>query len=418
MIQTEKMNMERAEGLAASLVPHRDVPHTPLRIMHVVNSLGRGGTEFGVLKLIAALKPESFEHRLCTTRHFDPEFVRTNRLEKIMDVAGRSDPSFQFPFFRLKRIFERHRPHIVHTRNWGALEAVPAARLAGVPIVIHSEHGYEVEMLQGMPMRRRMFRRFVYMMTDAVLAVTRELGEYHARQAWIRPESFRVIYNGVDTDRFSPSQDVRNRLRCGLGVGRHTFLIGGVGRMVSIKDYRTLLRAVESLVTKDLDARVLLVGDGSQLEALRTQVRESAHLGSRVTFTGASDRIPEFLNAMDAFVLPSLGEGMSNTLLEAMAVGLPLVATRVGGNPEVIEDGRCGFFFSPGDATHLAQLLEQLCIAPKLRDSMSTAARERAILHFSLGAMVRRYEELYLEHAQRRSLLRMNEMKGIGRLRE
>src|SRR5208337_3232012 len=184
-----------------------------LRIVHVVNCLSRGGMEFGILKLMTGLGSDKFEHRFCTTRKYDDDFVRAYGLEKILDVAAGSGKGLQFPLFRLKKIFQQYRPHIVHTRNWGALEAVPAARLAGVPVVIHSEHGYEIDNVAGLPMRRRLFRRMAYSMTDVIFTVTRELRDYHARQSWTAPDRIRVVYNGVDTDRFVPSLKMRVRTR-------------------------------------------------------------------------------------------------------------------------------------------------------------------------------------------------------------
>lgn len=376
----------------------------PLRIMHVVSSLGRGGAELGILKLVSGLDPEIFEHRLCATRDFDPDFVHAFQLDSVFNVAGRSDSTFQFPFFRLKKLFERHRPDIVHTRNWGALEAVPAARRAGVPVIIHSEHGYEVDMLKGMQLRRRLFRHFAYAMTDAVFAVTRELRDYHALQAWISPERIGVMYNGVDTERFSASPEKRNRVRNELCISSSTFVIGSVGRLVAIKDYRTLLRAAEIIAQRGKDIRVVLVGEGREREILEAQVRSSAELSGRVTLAGASDSVPDLLNAMDVYVLSSLREGMSNTLLEAMSTSLPIVATRMGGNPEAIEEQRSGFFFFPGDVVHLADLLERLCSDTELRKRLGAASRDRAVAEFSLRQMLQRYHALYLEQAQRRGL--------------
>ena len=117
----------------------------PLRILHVISYMGRGGAEMGILKLIAGLG-EGFEHRICTTRGYDAAFVKTSFAEEKMFVAGSSDLKLQFPLLRLARIMRQYRPHIVHTRNWGAIEAVAAAKLAGVPVVVHSEHGYEVDL--------------------------------------------------------------------------------------------------------------------------------------------------------------------------------------------------------------------------------------------------------------------------------
>src|SRR5882757_8511559 len=209
-----------------------------LRILHVISYMGRGGAEMGILKLIAGLG-DGFEHRICTTRGFDTSFVRSCFSEEKMFVAGSPDLKLQFPLFRLVRIMRKYRPHIVHTRNWGAIEAVAAAKLAGVPVVIHSEHGYEVHMFAGLPMRRRLFRRAVYAMADSIFAVTGELRDYHARQAWILPERMGVLYNGVDTLRFAPSRESRIATRKELGLPEHSFVVGSVGRLVPIKDQKT-----------------------------------------------------------------------------------------------------------------------------------------------------------------------------------
>ena len=133
-----------------------------LRVLHVINYLGRGGTEYGVWKLVTGLDQELFDHLICTTRGFEPDFANELEVGDRLFVAGRPERTLQFPLFRLARIMRLCKPHIVHSRNWGAIEAVPAARLAGVPIVIHSEHGYDLKMLTGLPFRRRIIRRATY----------------------------------------------------------------------------------------------------------------------------------------------------------------------------------------------------------------------------------------------------------------
>lgn len=372
-----------------------------LRIMHVVNCLGRGGTEFGILKLIEGLDAEEFEHRLCITRKFDSDFVRDYHLDRLLSDAAGAGDGFQFPLFRLIRIFQRNKPHIVHTRNWGALEAVVAARLAGVPVVIHSEHGYEVENIRGLPLRQRMFRRFAYGLADRIFAVTKELRDYHAAQAWTEPERIGVLYNGVDTSKFYPCAETRERVRRDLALPSGRIVLGSVGRMVPIKDYGTLLEAAKLLLKQGADVHVLLVGKGPELGALQAQARSL--LPGRVTFTGASDRVPELLNAMDIFVLCSLGEGMSNTLLEAMSTGLPIVATRLGGNTEVIGVENSEWLFTPGDRRELTDRIVRLISEGVSRHSI-TSSRGRAVTEFSLDAMQQRYRDLYTKAAEERGV--------------
>jgi sugar transferase (PEP-CTERM/EpsH1 system associated) len=368
-----------------------------LRILHVISYFGRGGAEMGILKLIKGLGEGQFEHEICTTRGFDPEFAASHFSLGKVSSAGTEEKAYQFPLLRLARIIRRFRPHIVHTRNWGGLEGVPAARISAVPVVIHSEHGYEVEMFGGLPLRRRMFRRAMYPLASIVFAVTRELRDFHAAQAWVRPQSIKVIYNGVDTIRFRPSEQLRMATRRELNIPDSSFVVGSVGRLVTIKDHRTLLHAARSLAESNIDVRVLLVGAGPEMAALQSQA--SGALAGRVTFAGDSDRVPELLNAMDIFALPSLGEGMSNTLLEAMASSLPVAASRVGGNSEVIESEDHGWLFSPGDVGTLVRILSRCEQDRKLGTEIGRRARIRVTSVFGLDRMMENYRSMYLDLA-------------------
>ncbi len=241
-------------------------------------------------------------------------------------------------------------------------------------------------------------------MADSVFTVTRELRSFHSAQAWVNPERIRVIHNGVNTQRFAPSAETQDRVRGELEVAADAVLIGSVGRMVPIKDYGTLLRAMNRLVDRGMNLQALLVGEGPKLESLKREASESPALRGRVKFTGASDRVAELLNAMDIFVLPSLREGMSNTLLEAMSCGLPIVASRAGGNEETISDGQSGFLFDAGDDQALADRIERLVVNAELRRAMSEAARNRALAEFSLDTMIERYRGLYLDAAAHRGI--------------
>jgi sugar transferase (PEP-CTERM/EpsH1 system associated) len=376
----------------------------PLRILHVLNRLATGGTENIAFRLIGCMDGEIFEHRLIALRGMDPAWDRASLPGGGLLMEGREGNGFEFHVFRLARVMRAYRPHIVHSRNWGAIEAIPAARLARVPIAIHSEHGYELDMLGGLPNRRRAVRRVAFSMADAVFTVTRELREFHASQAWVVPEKIRVIYNGVDTQRFFPCPEARVSLRKKHSVPENRFIVGTVGRIVPIKDHPTLLRALEKLLRSGIDAHALIVGSGPELERNRQLVNASKYIQGRVTFIGSSDEVPELFNTMDVFALPSISEGMSNTLLEAMASGLPVIATGVGGNTEVIEEGRSGSLFPPGNADVLAERLALLASSESLRKAHGVAARLRAVERFSLDRMLRDYSDLYLELAGRHNL--------------
>jgi sugar transferase (PEP-CTERM/EpsH1 system associated) len=378
----------------------------PLRVLHIVNRLDTGGTELVVLKLIGGLSDGVFEHRLASLRGMDPRLEGVPLPGGELLTTGKIRSGLQFPLFRLVKLIRTYRPHIVHSRNWGTIEAIPAARLARVPVAVHSEHGYELDMLSGLPKRRRVFLHAVYQMADVVLAVTRELRDYHARQAWVAPERIRVIYNGVDAVRFCPHPELRKLLRRRFGLPEERFLVGTVGRMVPIKDHPTLLRALEMLLNRGIDAHAVFVGSGPEFQRNQQLVNVSTKLRGRVSFVGYSEEVSQLLNTLDAFALPSISEGMSNTLLEAMAVGLPVIATRVGGNIEVVEHGRFGWLFEPGDAEALASSLALFASHEKLRWRYGAAARQRIVEHFSLECMLESYRRLYLELAIRRGISR------------
>jgi len=375
-----------------------------LRVLHVVNRLDMGGTEYGILKVIAGLGNNEFEHQLCAIRGFQPGIAGRPELNDKVVVAAGKESGFQFLLFRLARIMRSFRPHIVHSRNWGAIEAIPAARLAGVTVAIHSEHGYELNMLAGLPFRRRLLRRGIYGMADAVFAVTGELRNYHERQARAAAGSIRVIRNGVDTARFAPRPEIRADIRKKFKLPLKSFVIGSVGRIVPIKDHATMLKAAITLVQRGVDVRVLLAGSGPELARLEQLVEANPELRDRVAFFGAYDNVPEVLNALDVFVLPSISEGMSNTILEAMASGVPVVATRVGGNPELVEENRAGWLFAPGNVAELVHQLEDLAHLGELRRRMGEESRRRAVAEFSLERMIADYRNLYRELAARRGI--------------
>jgi sugar transferase (PEP-CTERM/EpsH1 system associated) len=377
-----------------------------LRILHFFSYLGLGGTELTALRMVNSLDKSLFESQLCGIRGFDPQ-VTAARCRDATIISLPSGPSAsRIQIFALRDLIEKLRPHIVHSRNWGTIEVIPAARMAGVPIIIHSEHGYEMDSLAGLPLRRRFFRRAVYGMATAMFAVTGELQQFHAQQAWVSPSRIRVLSNGIDTQLFSPRPELRRSVLEIAGIPTSRFILGTVGRLVPIKDHTTLLKAAELLAQRGVDVHVLLAGAGPELTRHQKFLERSPALANRVTFLGSRDDISQILNGMDVFVLPSFSEGMSNTLIEAMACELPVLATRVGGNPEVVGSQLADSLFAPGDVDGLAASLERLAQDSSLRRTLGKVARQRAVSSFSLECMVGNYQQLYLEMAERRRLLK------------
>lgn len=368
----------------------------PVRILHVLDTLGKGGLETGLVNLIHALDSNSFEHVVCTIRALgeNAERLPAGRVKLICLRKTDRDSSFQIP--TLVRIIRQVRPDIVHSRNWGALESVIAARFVRPCSTVHSEHGLD-SMAAGREARRRIcFRRIAYRLAHRVVTVSHSLKDVHVRNTGISAKRIAVIHNGVDYARFAPNAQIRNRVRDEFAIPEDTFCIGAVGSLFPVKDHLTLLKAVRRLNKIQLSWRLLIIGEGPERANLEKAALADPGCCPRIIFMGASNRVAELMQAMDAYVLPSISEGVSNSLLEAMSTGLPSIATASGGTPEVITHGESGLLFSVSDDRKLADHLLLLFGDRERRARLGRAAVARVRQHFSLDSMATRYKEVYL----------------------
>lgn len=366
----------------------------PIRILHVVDSLGKGGLENGLVNLISRLDRQRFEHVVCAMRRLGPNAERLEAAgARVVCLAGQTGTRFQIR--TLIRTIREVSPDLVHSRNWAAIEAVLAGKWAGARGVIHGEHGLEADTAKTEPWRRNCFRRLAFEAADRVLSVSNQLRDLHARRTGFPARRITVIHNGVDSERFRPEPSLRARVRAELGIAEDQYCIGCVGNLTPVKDYGTALRAIGALDKACKDWRLLVIGEGAERGQLEEFVQGHPEWKDRVSFMGLSHRVPELLAAMDVYVLSSVIEGISNSLLEAMASGLPVVATAVGGNPEVVVDGESGLLFPAGDFNGLAAHLLSLRQQPELRARLSRQARRRVREEFSIDSMVRSYQEVY-----------------------
>jgi len=367
----------------------------PIRIMHVVDSLAVGGLQKGLANLIQRLDPLRFEHVVCVMRptdaanavSFSGEHVRTCSLSK-----SESDSKIQVA--ALARKIRAIQPDVVHSRNSGAAEAVLAGKWVGSCALIHSEHGIDAATNVKEPRRRIYLRRIAYELADRVLSVSYQLRDLHAKSTGFAANRIAVIHNGVDARRFHPDASTRIRVRQEFGLSPDQFCIGCVGNLYPVKDQMTLLKAAAEVAKACRDWRLLLIGEGP--ERARLEAFASAHSWRQdVTFLGPSNRVPELLNALDVYVLPSVSEGISNSLLEAMSTGVAVIATNTGGNPEVITDGESGWLFPVGDFNKLAEHLLLVKARRDLKIQFEQRAQRRVREEFSIDSMVQKYEELY-----------------------
>jgi sugar transferase (PEP-CTERM/EpsH1 system associated) len=367
----------------------------PVRVLHVVHDLGRGGLETGLVNVIERLDPRRFEHIVCAIRALGVNADRlSSRGIKVVSLADRGGTA-RFQTWALIRLIRQTRPDVVHSRNWTAIESVLAGRLARVRAVVHSQHGFEADANAREPRRRVVFSRLAFELADRVMTVSFQLRDFHARRTGFPARRIGVIHNGVDADRFTPDAARRASMRVELGLGDDTLCIGCVANLLPVKDHVTLLNAAGRLTERGLQWRLLLIGDGPEQENLETFVERHPELKGRVRFLGSTSRVAELLQAMDVFVMPSIAEGICNSLLEAMATGVPVVATAVGGTPEVIVDGQSGMLVPARDAATLGARLVQIWSQPDLRRQLGRNARQRVRDEFSIEAMVRAYDNLY-----------------------
>lgn len=366
-------------------------------IAHVFYRFDVGGLENGVVNLINHLPDDAYRHAIIALTEVT-DFSQRLRRDDVQCIALNKPPGHLFRLFpRLIRIFRDLAPAIVHSRNLAALEVTVPARIAGVPVCIHGEHGRDVGDLDGSNRKYQWVRRLYNPFVSHWIALSRDLERYLTGPVGISAQKVTQICNGVDAGRFHPAVSPAPISGCPFGHPEH-WLIGTVGRMQLVKDQtllaRAFVRALELAPQLRARLRLVMVGDGP-LRAEAQTLLAAAGVADLAWLPGERDDVPEILRGLDCFVLPSLAEGISNTILEAMASGLPVVATRVGGNPELVGEGITGTLVAAGDPEAMAQALIALALDPARAVAYGRAGRAEVERRFSMDAMVGAYRALY-----------------------
>lgn len=363
----------------------------PINIAHVVHALDVGGLENGLVNVLNHLDDRFAHTIMCLSRSGRMAERIKNPHVKIIEMHLPID-RFHFPVIRLAREFQRITPDIVHTRGWATVDAIWAARIAGVPCVIHGEHGREAGDPNGRNRKRNVVRKCLSPLVHQFVTVSDDLKSWLIRTVRIPETKVTTIHNGVDTRRFSP--EARSAVRISLGLDDSVFTIGTVGRLDPVKDHTSLLQAFLPIARSAQRVCLIIAGDGPMRRAIESLSSELA-ISEKIRLLGERHDIPQVLKACDIFTLTSIAEGISNTILEAMASALPVVATRVGGNPELVDDGVSGYLVSARDVSALTAAYESYFYNPKLRDQHGRNARLRAEQKFSLERMASQYAQLY-----------------------
>lgn len=349
------------------------------------------------MQLVNRLPQERFHHAVislttCTDfqHHFHHPFVSFHALHK------QEGKDFMV-WFRLWRLLRQLKPDLVHTCNLAAMEAVIPAMLAGIKVTLHAEHGRDSYDPDGTKFKYRLLRRFLAPFVDVFIPVSQELAVWLTKIINIPPEKIRCIINGVSIP--EPSRALKRHFSIKKNFAPpEAFVIGTVGRMWPIKDHITLVHAFARLcqLAPQRTLRLVIVGDGPQRQSVE-QLITQLNLKNQIKITGWRDDVHELLQEFDLFVLSSLAEGTPLTILEAMAVGLPVVATAVGGVPDVVIEQQTGQLAPPNNPDALASAMLVYLSDPTLAACHGAAGRERVLQYFSMNQMVEAYRILFEE---------------------
>ena len=366
-------------------------------VAHVVFRFDTGGLENGVVNLINHMPREQYRHAVIALTEITDFRKRITR-DDVEFFALNKPPGHAARIYpELYRLFRKLQPAIVHTRNLGALEAAVPAWAAGVPVRIHGEHGRDVEDMHGTSKKYQWIRRIYSPFVKHYIALSQDLAHYLTHSVGIAAKRVTQIYNGVDASRFHPSSQRQDISGSPFNEPEY-WVIGTAGRMQTVKDQTTLARAFVAAIEMQPELRtrlrLIMVGDGP-LRQRAIDIIAAAGLSECAWLPGERTDIPEIMRGLNCFVLPSMAEGISNTILEAMASGLPVIATAVGGNTELVVEKHTGLLVPASNSSALAQAIVDIAGNPENSVIMGHNARRLVEERYSLSAMVRNYQQMY-----------------------
>lgn len=368
-------------------------------VTHVVHRFDTGGLENGIVNLINHMPQAMYRHAVVALTEVSEAFAARIRRSDVMYESLHKPPGqgiWLYP--RLHKLLLHWSPAIVHTRNLGTLEFQIPAWSARVPVRIHGEHGWDIGDLDGTNRRYQLVRRAYRPFVHHFLALSRESAGYLERNVGVAPALITQVYNGVDAERFKPADGGRARIDgCPFG-GAGEWLVGAVGRMQPVKDQlllaRAFVRALDLAPALRAHLRLTMVGDGP-LRAEVQAVLDGAGVARQAWLPGERADVADVMRGLDCFVLPSRAEGISNTILEAMASGLPVIATAVGGNADLVAVGISGEMVPANEIEPMAEAIVRMAEDPQRARSMGAAGRRLAEERFSMQAMVSAYRRVY-----------------------
>lgn len=354
-----------------------------ITIVHFIYQFSTGGLENGLVNIINHLSPSEFRHIVVclTTQNQFSNRLKGGNVE-IVALDLKPGPLYRH-YGKILKLLKTLKADIVHTRNLTSIEIQGLAFLAGVPYRIHSEHGRGLSDLKGDNIKHQFLRKIMSPFIHQYVSLSKEIKQYLIQKVSIKSEKIKQIYNGVNLEVFSPSVQTHDKIK-----------VITVGRMEAVKDPLTTLEAIANLIPRFANIELTVVGGGSMIPAIEAAAQKRG-IQNQVVCLGERDDISSLLTSSDIFVQSSLVEGISNTILEAMASGLPVVATDVGGNSELVEERVTGLLVPPQDVEQLKKALQYYCEDKARRREHGLNGRLRVERHFSLNKMIEQYDKLY-----------------------
>lgn len=359
-------------------------------VVHVIYALGTGGMENGLVNIINRAPADRYRHAIICLTKADSFAERIARPD-VEVIELHKQPGHDLGlYWRLWRTLMTLKPAIVHTRNLAAMEMqlvtlfVPGARS------VHGEHGRDIYDLEGKNWKYNALRKIMRLFISRYICVSKDLQNWLLDTVKVAPKKLRHIYNGVDQARFVPRQGPADNPEVAVGT---------VGRLAEVKNQQFLIRAVAHLLENanpNYSLKLVLIGDGPQRDELEQLVCELG-VSDVVCFMGDRSDIPDQMRDLDIFVLPSLGEGISNTILEAMATGLPVIATAVGGNLELVKPGVNGELVPVNDVQALAEAIDELARETEQRKLLGKHGLQQVRQTFNWQRTVDEYLAVYDE---------------------
>ncbi len=356
-----------------------------IHVVHLVTSFDMGGLQNGIVNLMNHGDRNRIKHTVLSIRS-DVQLKERLHYGEVRSIGlgpGRHGDAYK----QIAKVLKDIEPDILHTRNWGTYpDGILGARKAGVAKRVHGFHGRDLSNAQGESLKRRIMGKILSYATDRIITLTASMKREYMRDYWVQASNIEVIPNGIDLGRLDSFQaDV---------ACRSSFTVVCVGRLDAVKNWRLLIQAFAAMKHREASDLLVIAGDGNEKDRIETMAQE-AGISKSLRMLGARSDAPCVMKAADVYVQPSFYEGMSNTIVEAMACGVPVVATRVGGNEDVAGVEDTAVLVESNNVGEMAQALDRLKSDRASTQRMASAGRARVLSRFGLEKMVSSYESVY-----------------------